>query len=104
MVEPPKRDERLHMPLSNLNTVCPYFTMFPLEFPMRVLSKHHHERGWVFDPFCGRGTTNFAARLLGLPTVGIDSSPVASAIAEAKLLTASPRAVVKVAKQILNDA
>jgi len=25
-----------------------------------------------FDPFYGRGTTNFAARLKGLPSIGID--------------------------------
>lgn len=86
---------------SNLNTVCPYFTMFPLEFPLRVL---HNQRGWIFDPFCGRGTTNFAARLKGLHSVGIDSSPVAIAIAEAKLLTSTPKAVTKIAREILKEA
>jgi hypothetical protein len=48
----------------------------------------------VLDPFCGRGTTNFAARLRGLPSVGIDSNPVAAAVSRAKLATASPEAVM----------
>jgi hypothetical protein len=41
----------------------------------------------VFDPFCGRGTTNFAARLANLYSVGIDTSPVAQAITAAKLIS-----------------
>jgi hypothetical protein len=92
------------MPLSSLNAVCPYFTMFPLEFPLRILASEHDGNSWVFDPFCGRGTTNFAARLKGLPSIGIDSSPVAAAIAEAKIVTTSVQAVVKCAKMILNEA
>ena len=48
--------------------------MFPLKFPFKHLSRASKE-DWVLDPFCGRGTTNFAARLLGLNSVGIDSSP-----------------------------
>lgn len=52
---------------------------------MRVLKKHAHSAPVVMDPFCGRGTTLFAARQLGLASQGIDASPVAVAIAKAKL-------------------
>src|SRR6266705_1167133 len=76
-----------------LNGICPYYTMFPLDFPMRVLSRVDRPGGWVLDPFCGRGTTNFAARVLGLPNVGFDSNPVAIAIAAAKLTTVHPKQV-----------
>jgi DNA modification methylase len=69
-----------------LNAICPYFTMFPLEYPLRVLKKHRVDMPVVMDPFCGRGTTLFAARTLGLASRGIDSSPVAVAIARAKLV------------------
>src|SRR5437870_4140125 len=76
-------------PKLRLNGVCAYYAMFPLSFPYRRLRAV--KRGsWVLDPFCGRGTTNVAARLLGLPSVGIDSSPVATAIASAKLCDVSP--------------
>jgi hypothetical protein len=87
-----------------LNAVCPYFTMFPLDFPLNVLAKERNKEAWVFDPFCGRGTTNFAARLKGNPSIGIDSSPVATAIAEAKLATTSAQAVDKCATSILRDS
>src|SRR5687767_1656889 len=56
-----------------LNGICPYYTMYPLDFPLHVLGKRVTSEEWVLDPFCGRGTTNFAARLLGLPTVGLDT-------------------------------
>lgn len=39
----------------------------------------------MLDPFCGRGTTLFSARKFGFSAWGIDSSPVAVAIAKAKL-------------------
>lgn len=89
---------------SDINAVCPYFTMFPVDFPLRVLANEYDKSHWVFDPFCGRGTTNFAARLKGLPSVGVDSSPIATAIAKAKTVTVSHLEVVICAKKILNDA
>lgn len=84
-----------------LNTVAPYYTMFRPEFPLSAL---HGVTGWVLDPFCGRGTTNFAARLLGLPSVGIDLSPVAVAIASAKLIAIEPDAVISLARELMSAA
>ena len=81
-----------------LNTVAPYFTMFPPSFPIAALGG---ATGWVLDPFCGRGTTLFASRVLGLPCIGIDSSPVAVAIASAKLVDASPDEIVRCASGLL---
>src|SRR2546425_12189630 len=83
-----------------LNGVCPYYTMFPIDFPFdRLRSAAVGE--WVIDPFCGRGSTNYAARLLGLPSVGIDSNPVAAAIAQAKLVATTPGRIVEVCRRIL---
>ncbi|MCG3206911.1 MAG: hypothetical protein FOGNACKC_00510 [Anaerolineae bacterium] len=88
---------------TRLNGICPYFTMFPLDFPYSVLQRYAEPEEWVLDPFCGRGTTNYASRVLGLPSIGIDSSPVAVAISEAKLANTSPKAIVKVANRILDS-
>ncbi len=94
---------RIEEPLQALNAICPYYTMFPLDFPLRVLSGRAKQGGWVVDPFCGRGTTNFAARLLGLPSFGVDSSPVAVALTRAKLANARSTDVVRVTKSILDS-
>lgn len=83
-----------------LNAVCPYYTMFPLDFPLGQLQLYPDARR-VLDPFCGRGTTLFAARLAGRKGVGIDANPVAVAIARAKTVKVSPGAVVQLAKHLL---
>lgn len=72
-------------------------------FPYTILSTHASSGEWVLDPFCGRGTTNYASRLLGLPSVGIDSSPVAVALSQAKLANTSPQMIVRVARRILDE-
>src|SRR2546428_9900781 len=85
-----------------LNGVCPYYTMFPIEFPFdRLRSAAAGE--WVIDPFCGRGTTNYACRLLGLPSIGIDSNPVAVALSQAKLANTTPSLIMQVARRILDE-
>lgn len=88
---------------TSLNTICAYNTMFPLEFPLGTLKRNAQENDVVLDPFCGRGTTNFAARLKGLKTVGIDSSPVASAIAAAKLADTSPDEILTAFDETLDE-
>jgi hypothetical protein len=85
-----------------LNAICPYFTMFPLQFPLSVIRRLGRARELVFDPFCGRGTTNFAARLLGIPTFAIDTSPIAVAATSAKLVNSvTPLDIVSEARSIL---
>jgi len=86
-----------------LNAVCPYYTMFPLEFPLKRLT-WAREGEWVLDPFCGRGTTMFAARLRGLACAGIDSNPVAAAITAAKLTDTTPERIIELARTVLGGA
>src|ERR1700733_12274740 len=83
------------------NAICPYYTMFPLEFPMHLLRKHKANSPTVYDPFCGRGTTIYAARKLGLRSYGLDTSPIAVAIAQAKLASAELKTVTALAKKLL---
>lgn len=88
----------------HLNAICPYFTMFPLNFPLDVLDEYSaslDDGSIVFDPFCGRGTTNFAARLRGFNSVGVDSSSVAVDIARSKIVNVTAKEIVKIAKRIL---
>src|SRR5271163_91551 len=90
-------------PSAALNAVCPYYTMFPLEFPISVLKRFGKPRLRVLDPFCGRGTTIFAARLKGHQAYGIDSSPIAIAIARAKLAETTDEEVLDLAEKILES-
>ena len=87
-----------------LNGICPYFTMFPLDFPYKVLKGNASGGEWILDPFSGRGTTNYASRILGLASVGIDSSAVAVALSRSKLANTSPDRIIKEAERILRTA
>lgn len=91
-------------PRHALNAICPYFTMFPLEYPFHILKKHKKESPIVLDPFCGRGTTLYAARDMGFSSWGIDTSPIAVAIAQAKLATASMSEIIALVKKMLDIA
>lgn len=97
-----KRLPKLTAPLLRLNGLAPYYTMFPLSFPFEALANSKGGE-WVLDPFCGRGTTILAARLRGLPSVGVDSNPVAGAIAAAKLAQIRACEVIALARDILTD-
>jgi DNA methylase len=93
----------LRRPEAVLNGICPYFTMFPLKFPFNILKSRACPSHRVLDPFCGRGTTNFAARLLGLESLGVDSSPVAAAITASKLVNSTVEAIISEADAILKS-
>jgi len=89
-------------PSASLNNICPYFTMFPLEFPHGIL-KAAKKGETVLDPFCGRGTTLFAARMYGLRSYGIDSNPVATAISSAKLSSAPVEEILDEVRRIIDS-
>ena len=94
-------------PLNALNAICPYFTMFPLDFPISVLRElqvARKRKGIVVDPFCGRGTTNLAALTFGKDTVGVDCAPVAVAATSGKLRAAdvTVEGILKEARTLLD--
>ena len=94
-------ENKIH-PKVRLNAICPYFTMFPLSFPYKTL-QNAAKTDLVYDPFCGRGTTNYAARLLGITSYGVDSNPVAFAVAQAKLINANPKSITKRCTDVLQN-
>ncbi len=69
-----------------LDSLCPYFTEFPLSFPLNFFEENNVKK--VFDPFCGGGTTLLAGRIKKCQVYGMDSNPFAAALTQAKL--ASP--------------
>ena len=85
-----------------INGICPYFTMFPIAYPVGILN--NTKCATVLDPFSGRGTTLFASRMFGYSAFGIDSNPVAIAITKAKLSTATVDDIMKTLKLALNTA
>lgn len=91
------------LPGAALNAISPYFTMFPLDFPLSILGEHAVPGDEVIDPFCGRGTTNCASRLLGLKSYGIDSSHVAVATSEAKLVTTTTEKILEAFDTVLQE-
>ncbi len=88
---------------SALNAICPYFTMFPLSFPYSILKRYGEVDDRIIDPFCGRGTTNFASRLVGLRSAGIDSSDVAVALTQAKIANTNASLILSAARRVLSE-
>ena len=78
--------------------------MFPISFPYKVLSQGSSSNAVVLDPFCGRGTTNLAARLMGLQSVAIDSNRLAVALTKAKLISVRPESIIAELDDILENA
>ena len=67
-----------------LHAICPYFAMFPESFVREHVAMLSKKGDWVFDPFCGRGTTILESLALGRRAAGSDINPVAYCISRAK--------------------
>jgi DNA methylase len=69
--------------------IHPYPAKFIPQIPREIIVAHTNERNTVFDPFCGSGTTLLEACIAGRRSVGCDSNPIATLIADAKCTTLS---------------
>lgn len=58
---------------------------FPLRVAYELLQKHSKTEDLVLDPFCGKGTSLLAARMLRHSAFGIDIAPEAVVCSSAKL-------------------
>jgi hypothetical protein len=69
--------------------------MFPAEFVREKVQTYSAPGEWVFDPFCGRGTTVLESLLLGRNAAGSDINPVAFCVARAKVERPTLSAVLR---------
>ncbi|HSD98603.1 MAG TPA: DNA methyltransferase [Patescibacteria group bacterium] len=67
-----------------LHALCPYFAMFPPSFAREAIEAYSKKGDLVLDPFSGRGTTLYEARLLNRRAIANDINPVAVCITTAK--------------------
>jgi tRNA G10 N-methylase Trm11 len=58
--------------LEPIDFAGPAFFRFPGELAERVIASYAPPQGWVFDPFCGFGTTIHAAQRLGRCGIGFE--------------------------------
>ena len=69
---------------NRLHALCPYFAMFPEAFVEENVRAYTRKGDYVFDPFCGRGTTVLQSLLMGRRAAGTDVNPVAYCLSAAK--------------------
>lgn len=54
----------------------PYYAMFPVSFAREMIQRYSAPGETVIDPFCGRGTTNYVAQVMGRHSFGCELNPV----------------------------
>jgi hypothetical protein len=69
---------------NRLHALCPYFAMFPEGFVAKWVERYTKKGDFVFDPFCGRGTTILQSLLMDRNCAGNDINPVAYCVSSAK--------------------
>ncbi len=70
---------------SGLADLVPYYAGFSFDWARLRVAELLPTGGILLDPWNGSGTTTHAATELGIPSVGIDLSPVATLLARARL-------------------
>ena len=62
----------------------PYYAMFPVDFARDFIDRYSKPGDTIIDPFCGRGTSNYVAKILERNSIGCDVNPVAWVYSKAK--------------------
>lgn len=82
----------------------PYYAMFPMSFALETIASHTQQGDKVLDPFAGRGTSIFAAALLGRKGLGVDIHPVGWLYGDIKLCPAAKDEVLTRLNEIAESA
>jgi DNA modification methylase len=59
------------------------------ELPERYIQLFSHRGETILDPFCGSGTTNVVAKILGRSSIGVDINPRSAEMAARRVAAAS---------------
>lgn len=82
---------------------------FPLSVALELLKEYARPGAVIVDPFCGKGTTLLAARLLGMRAYGTDVAPEAVVCSRAKIVDVDPADIyeyikgLKIRRRSLSD-
>jgi hypothetical protein len=76
----------------------PYYAMFPVTFARKAIECFSKPGETVIDPFCGRGTSNYVAQVLGRNSFGCEINPVGWIYAKVK--TSPARQISKLQKRV----
>lgn len=83
---------------------------FVLSFPPHLVREYLNQLGvtssdTVLDPFCGTGTTLVECKKLGIPSVGIESNPMAAFASSVKVdWSADPESLIEYAEEVASSA
>jgi site-specific DNA-methyltransferase (cytosine-N4-specific) len=73
---------------ANTKTVTHCYHAYPAmmipQVASRLLERYGHGCKWLFDPYCGTGTSLVEANLIGINAIGTDLNPLARLIAKTK--------------------
>lgn len=76
---------------------------FPLRIASSLIAEHSSASSVIFDPFCGKGTSLFAARTHGHTAIGLDVAPEAVIATEAKLGTLNIASAIRYIDSLPQD-
>lgn len=95
-----KNTNFINKKFNELNTLCSYLAMFPLEVPEKFIREYTKEGDLIFEPFSGRGTTNIAAIKNGRRVISTDLSPLAFVLTKSKTIPVDNEGAINRVKEL----